>query len=150
MNRRPNRSSYNRSPEAPEDPTYSTDEDYPIAEFEDLNDEDTIYVRWSAPHQRAYMYSELDRQTQWAHKEWTIRKTIEVGLGMGQIVDEYDFDIPSTFVIVHNEMLDETGNPTMDTLNPDNDVDWIQVETILNRTWDSYGANNIMLMFNVR
>lgn len=146
----PHPSSYNLSPEAPINNSAHSDSDYQIAEFDDQNDEDTIYVRWSAVHKRAYMYSELDRPTQWVLPNWTIRKTIEVGMGMGQCVDEYDFEVSSNFIIIHRERLDQEENPIMVTHDPDNDDDWISIQRILNCTWEPYAANKIMFIFNVR
>ena len=140
----------NMPPPAPSNNCAYDDNDYQIAEFEDMNDNDIIYVRWSVPHQRAYMYSDLDRPTQWVHNNWTIRKTIEVGLGMGHRVEDYDFEIPTNFVTVHREMLDNQGDATITTLDPDNDVDWLNIERILDSEWNSYAANKIMFMSSVR
>ena len=145
-----NHSRYDPSPEAPINNCAYSDTDYQIAEFEDMNDNDIIYVRWSVPHHRAYMYSELDRPTQWVHNNWTIRKTIEVGLGMGHRVDEYDFEIPTNFVTIHREMLDDSGEATIITLDPDNDIDWLKIEGVLDSHWNSYAANKIMFMCSVR
>lgn len=135
-------------PAAPQDNCYYTDIDYKIAEFEDLNDDDIIYVRWSVAHQQAYMYSDLDRPTQWVLPHWTIRRTIEIGLGMNR--EGEWFDIDSQFVLVHRERLDQDGDPQMETLDPDSDADWATIEDILKQTWNSYGGNKIMAMFSVR
>ena len=150
MSNRQNRSSYIPSPEAPENDNAHSDEDYQIAEFDDQNDGDTIHIRWSVLHGKAYMYSDLDRPTQWVDAGWTIRKTIEVGMGMGHQVDEYDFEISTNFVTVHREQLNQENDPIMDTLNPDKDEDWYMIERILNCTWGPYAANKIIFFFSVR
>lgn len=135
-------------PQAPLNNDHYSDTDYKISEFDDLNDEDTIYVRWSSEHQRAYMYSDLDRPTQWVYQNWTIRRTIEIGLGM-DLEGEW-FDVESNFVMIHRERLEPNGDSQMDVLNPDNDDDWNKIEAVLNSNWNSYAANKIMLMFSVR
>ena len=122
-----------------------------IAEFNDLNDNDLIYVRWSVPHERAYMYSELDRPTQWVHPHWTIRKTIQIGMGMGQRVENYEFDIEDAFTIEHRERVDPNdGLSEFVILYSDNDVDFLKIERILNSRWNSYAANKICFSFQVR
>jgi len=141
----------NLSPEAPEDDDEFSPSDYKIAEFNDLNDNDLIYVRWSVPHERAYMYSELDRPTQWVHPHWTIRKTIEIGMGMGQRVENYEFDIEDAFTIEHRERVDPNdGLSEFVILYSDNDVDFLKIERILNSRWNSYAANKICFSFQVR
>lgn len=150
MSNRQPPSSYNPSPEAPFNNSAYSDDDYQIAEFEDMNDNDVIYVRWSVPDKQAYMYSELDRPTQWVHKNWTIKKTIEVGLGMGHRIEEYDFDIPTNFVIIHRERLDDHGEATINSLDPDNDIEWLNIERILDSRWNSYAANKIMFICSLR
>ena len=135
-------------PVAPQDNCYYSDIDYKIAEFEDLNDDDIIYVRWSVAHQQAYMYSDLDRPTQWVLPHWTIRRTIEIGLGRDRAGEWFDID--SQFVLVHRERPDRDGDPQMETLDPDNDADWIKIENILGQTWNSYGGNKIMALFSAR
>jgi hypothetical protein len=135
-------------PDAPLTDYEYSDTDYKIAEFEDLNDGDIIYVRWSVAHQQAYMYSDLDRPTQWVLPHWTIRRTIEIGLGMNR--DGEWFNVDSNLVIIHRERPDQAGDPQMETLDPDNDADWVKIEDILKQTWNSYGGNKIMVMFSVR
>ena len=136
-------------PLAPRNNSAYSDQDYQLVEFEDLNDGDVIYVRWSVEHQRAYMYSTLDRPTQWVH-DWTIRKTVEIGMGPNLrprlAFDAYD--IEGNFVTVHRELLDEDGDPTIVTLDADYEHD--EVEKILDHKLESYAANKIMFMFSVR
>ena len=143
-------STYSPSPEAPNDDDAFSASDYKIAEFTDLNDSDLIYVRWSVPHERAYMYSELDRPTQWVHNNWTIRKTIEVGMGMGHRVDEYEFDVEGVFTIEHRERLATNGIPELVFLHADNDVDYLKIERILSLKWNCYAVNKICFSFQVR
>ena len=144
-------SSSNLSPEAPHDDDFYSDSDYIVAEFNDLNDNDHVYVRWSVPHGRAYMYSILDRPTQWVHSDWTIRKTIEVAMGMGQRVNHYEFDIEDLFSIEHRERVDPTdGLCEFVFLYPDNDIDYLKIDRILNGRWNSYAANKICFSFKVR
>jgi len=141
----------NPSPDAPDDDDEYSDQDYKIAEFTDLNDNDMIYVRWSVPHQRAYMYSVLDTATQWVLPNWTIRKTIEVGMGMGHRVDEYEFEIEDVFAIEHRERVDPNdGLSEFVVLHPDIDNDYLKIERILSRKWNCYAANKIMFEFQVR
>jgi len=136
-------------PVAPRNNSAYSDQDYQLAEFEDLNDGDVIYVRWSVEHQRAYMYSTLDRPTQWVH-DWTIRKTVEIGMGPNLrprlAFDAYD--IEGNFVIIHRELPDADGDPTMVTLDADYEHD--EVEKYLDHKMESYAANKIMFMFSVR
>ena len=136
-------------PLAPRNNSAYSDQDYQLAEFEDLNDGDVIYVRWSVQHQRAYMYSTLDRPTQWVH-DWTIRKTVEIGMGPNLrprlAFDAYD--IEGNFVIIHRELPAADGDPTMVTLDADYEHD--EVEKILDHKMESYAANKIMFMFSVR
>jgi len=134
-------------PVAPQRNDYYSDEDYNLAEFEDLNDGDIIYVRWSVEHQRAYMYSTLDRPTQWVY-DWTIRKTVEVGMGQNLRAPFDAYDIEGSFVTIHRELLDEDGNPTIVALDADYEHD--DVEKILDHKIESYAANKIMFMFSVR
>jgi len=148
MNQNP--STYSPSPEAPSDDDHYSDSDYKIAVFNDFNDNDIIYVRWSVPHQMAYMYSILDRPTQWVLPNWTIRKTIKVGMGMGHRVDEYDFDIEDVFEIEHRERLGNDGLPEIVFLNPDIDSEYLKIERILGRKWNCYAANKICFDFQVR
>jgi|688.fasta_scaffold46121_3 hypothetical protein len=136
-------------PVAPEDEDVFSPQDYKIAEFNDLNDNDLIYVRWSVPHGRAYMYSNLDRPTQWVGADWTIRRTIDVGMGMGRLVDEYDFEIEDIFSIEHRERLADDGMSEFVFLHADNDVDSLKIERILNSRWNSYAANKICFSFQV-
>lgn len=125
-----------------------SDTDYQVAIFEDLNDGDTVYVRWSSAHQQAYMYSDLDRPTQWVSPNWTIRRTIEIGLGMDR--EGEWFEIESNFVVIHRERPHPDGTPQMDVLNPDVDADYVKINDIIGQKWNSYTANKILLMFNVR
>ena len=136
-------------PVAPQRNDDYNDEDYQLAEFEDLNDGDMIYVRWSVQHQRAYMYSTLDRPTQWVY-DWTIRKTVEVGMGQNlRARGGFDaYDIEGSFVTDHRELPDEDGNPTIVALDADYEHD--DVEKILDHKIESYAANKIMFMFSVR
>ena len=147
MNQNP--STYSPSPEAPDDDDDYSDQDYKIAEFTDLNDNDIIYVRWSVPDQMAYMYSVLDRPTQWVLPHWTIRKTIQVGMGMGHRVDEYDFEIEDIFEIEHRERLGNDGLPETVYLNPDIDSEYLKIERILGRKWNCYATNKICFDFLV-
>lgn len=143
-------STYSLSPEAPDDDDDYSNQDYKIAEFTDLNDGDIIYVRWSVQHQKAYMYSILDSATQWVLPIWTIKKTIEVGMGMGHRIEEYDFDTEDVFSIEHRERLAEDGGSEFVFLYPDSDADYLKIERILGSTWNSYAANKICLVFQVR
>lgn len=139
-------------PEAPECDSDFSQNDYAIANFEDMNDDDDIYVRWSVAHQRAYMYSRLDRPTQWVQDHWTLRKTIEVGLGYSWSGDEaFDIrDMPSNFVIIHREMLDADGEVTMERLDPDTPNDAARINEILDSPMSCPAPNKIMYMFSVR
>jgi hypothetical protein len=150
MNNPQTLSSYNLSPEAPDDDDHYSDQDYKIAEFKDLNDNDVIYVRWSVLHSRAYMYSDLDAATQWVLPHWKIRKTIEVGMGMGHRVGEYEFEFEGVFIIEHRERLAADGLSELETLYHDNDVDYHKIERILDEKWDGYAANKIWFDFSVR
>ena len=136
-------------PLAPRNNSAYSHQDYQLAEFEDLNDGDVIYVRWSVEHQRAYMYSTLDRPTQWVY-DWTIRKTVEIGMGpnLGRRLTFDAYDIEANFVIVHRELPDEDGDPTIVTLDADYEHD--EVEKYLDHKIESYAANKIMFMFSVR
>jgi hypothetical protein len=140
----------NRPPPAPEDNAEFSREDYAIAEFEDLNDGDTIYVRWSATDQRAYIYSKLDRPTQWV-RGWTLRKTIGVGLGH-DFADAENFDIDdidSSFAIIHREMPDANGSATIEMLNPENPMDALRINDMLDSPMSCPAANKILYMFSV-
>jgi hypothetical protein len=112
--------------------------DYAIADFMDLNDDDDIHVRWDADRKQAYMFSTLDVNSQWIGRDWTIRKTIEVGLGHqtnGQWIDVQEM------YLYHNDRRDEEGNAEVDFPND------LAVHQILSHTWDSYAANHIVLSF---
>ena len=140
-------------PLAPRNNSAYSDQDYQLAEFEDLNDGDMIYVRWSVEHQRAYMYSTLDRPTQWVH-DWTIRKTVEIGMGpnLGRRAAFDAYDIEGNFVIIHRERLDDDDEAIMESLDPWNSQNGHRqrVNETLDQTWHSSAANKIMYMFNVR
>lgn len=142
----------NNPPEAPELDSDFSQNDYAIANFEDMNDDDDIHVRWSVEHQRAYMYSRLDRPTQWVQDHWTLRKTIEVGMGYSWSSDEaFDIrDMPSNFVIIHREIPDDDGTPTMEHLDPYTPNDAVRINEILDYPMSSPAANKIMYMFSVR
>ena len=142
----------NDPPEAPDFDSDFSHNDYVIANFEDMNDDDDVYVRWSVAHQRAYMYSRLDRPTQWVQDHWTLRKTIEVGLGYSWSGDEaFDIrDMPSNFVIIHREMPDANGEATMEHLDPYIPGDAARVNEILDRPMSCPAPNKIMYMFSVR
>jgi len=68
MSNRQPPSSYNPSPEAPFNNSAYSDDDYQIAEFEDMNDNDVIYVRWSVPISRRTCTRILIGLTQWVHE----------------------------------------------------------------------------------
>lgn len=149
------RLSFSERSDPPEAPDFDSDfshNDYVIANFEDMNDDDDVYVRWSVAHQRAYMYSRLDRPTQWVQDHWTLRKTIEVGLGYSWSGDEaFDIrDMPSNFVIIHREMPDANGEATIEHLDPYIPGDAARVNEILDRPMSCPAPNKIMYMFSVR
>lgn len=154
MSNRQNSLSYNPSPNAPDNDDDYSEQDYQIAEIDDQNDGDVIYVRWSVPHQQAYMYSVVDRPTQWVHHNWTIRKTIEIGLGPSMRAGETFLieNMTSNFVIVHRERVDDDDEAIMESLDPWNSQNGHRqrVNETLDQTWHSSAANKIMYMFNVR
>lgn len=57
------------------------------------------------------------------------------------------YDIDGSFVIIHRELPDEDGDPTIVTLDADYEHD--EVEKILDHKIESYAANKIMFMFKV-
>lgn len=127
-------------PEAPSDRNFYSDNDYQVGEFDDDNDGDLVYVRWSVRHNRAYMYSELDRPTQWVGQDWTIRQT--VGIGLGKSLD-YIPNIIRGILFIHREMPDENGQPTnQDILDAD------EIEDILDGQWEDYTPNRIVVSFS--
>lgn len=112
--------------------------DYALADFTDLNDDDDIHVRWDNYRKQAYMYSTLDVNSQWIGRNWTIRRTIEIGLGHhteGEWIDVEEM------YLYHNDRKDEDGNTEL-TFPTD-----LEVHQILGHTWDSYAANHIVLSF---
>ena len=127
-------------PEAPDDSNFYSDNDYKIGEFDDEHDGDVIYVRWSVNHNRAYMYSYLDQPTQWVGVDWTIRQTVGIGLGMSL---DYIPTIIRGILYIHREMPDENGRPTnQDILDAD------EIEDILDRRWEEYTPNRILVSFS--
>ena len=127
-------------PAAPDDPNFYSDNDYKIGEFDDEHDGDLIYVRWSVNHNRAYMYSYLDQPTQWVGVDWTIRQTVGIGLGMSL---DYIPTIIRGILYIHREMPDENGRPTnQDILDAD------EIEDILDRRWEEYTPNRILVSFS--
>lgn len=127
-------------PNAPDDPSFYSDNDYKIGEFDDENDDDLIYVRWSVNHNRAYMYSELDRPTQWVGEDWTIRQTI--GIGLGKTID-YIPTIIRGILYIHREMPDERGRPTHQDIE-----NYDEIEDVLDRRWEEYTPNRIVVSFS--
>jgi hypothetical protein len=127
-------------PIAPDDPNFYSDNDYKVGEFDDEHDGDVIYVRWSVHHNRAYMYSVLDRPTQWVGQDWTIRQT--VGIGLGKSID-YIPTVVGNILCIHREMPDENGRPTnQDIVNED------EIEDVLDRKWEDYTPNRIVVSFS--
>lgn len=127
-------------PEAPGNRNFYSDNDYQIGEFDDEHDGDLVYVRWSVRRNRAYMYSELDRPTQWVGQDWTIRQT--VGIGLGKSLD-YMPTVVGNILYIHREMPDERGRPTHQTIeDPD------EIEDILDRRWEEYTPNRILVSFS--
>jgi len=127
-------------PQAPIDHDFYSDNDYLVGEFDDEHDEDVIYVRWSVPHNRAYMYSILDRPTQWVNQDWTIRQTVGIGLGMSI---DYMPTIIGSIMYIHREILDADGDPThQDIQDPE------EIENILDRQWKDYTPNHIVVSFS--
>lgn len=128
-------------PIAPDDPSFYSDNDYKVGEFDDEHDGDLIYVRWSVHHNRAYMYSVLDRPTQWVGQEWTIRQTVGIGLGMS--IDYIPTVVGGGILCIHREMPDENGLPTnQDIVNED------EIEDVLDRRWEDYTPNRIVVSFS--
>jgi hypothetical protein len=128
-------------PIAPDDPNFYSDNDYKVGEFDDEHDGDLIYVRWSVHHNRAYMYSVLDRPTQWVGQEWTIRQTVGIGLGMS--IDYIPTVVGGGILCIHREMPDENGLPTnQDIVNED------EIEDVLDRRWEDYTPNRIIVSFS--
>jgi hypothetical protein len=127
-------------PIAPDDSNFYSDNDYLVGEFDDERDGDVIYVRWSVRHNRAYMYSVLDRPTQWVGQDWTIRQTIGIGLGMSV---NYLPTVVGGILYIHREMLNDNGDPThQDIEDPD------EIEDILDRQWEDYIPNRIVVSFS--
>jgi hypothetical protein len=127
-------------PIAPDDSNFYSDNDYLVGEFDDERDGDVIYVRWSVRHNRAYMYSVLDRPTQWVGQDWTIRQTIGIGLGMSV---NYLPTVVGGILYIHREMLNDNGGPThQDIEDPD------EIEDILDRRWEDYIPNRIVVSFS--
>ena len=127
-------------PQAPHDNDIYSDNDYLVGEFDDERDGDVVYVRWSVQHNRAYMYSVLDRPTQWVGQDWTIRQTVGIGLGMSI---DYIPTIIGEILFIHREMLDEDGEPTQQEIeDPD------EIENILDRRWVDYTPNRIIVSFS--
>lgn len=86
------------------------------------------------------MYSYLDRPTQWVGHDWTIRQT--VGIGLGKTLD-YIPTVIRGILYIHREMPDEEGKPThQDIENED------EIEDILDRRWEDYTPNRIVLSFS--
>jgi hypothetical protein len=128
-------------PIAPDDPNFYSDNDYKVGEFDDEHDGDLIYVRWSVHHNRAYMYSVLDRPTQWVGQDWTIRQTVGIGLGMS--IDYMPTVVGGGILCIHREMPDENGLPTnQDIVNED------EIEDVLDRRWEDYTPNRIVVSFS--
>jgi hypothetical protein len=128
-------------PVAPDDPNFYSDNDYKVGEFDDEHDGDLIYVRWSVHHNRAYMYSVLDRPTQWVGQDWTIRQTVGIGLGMS--IDYMPTVVGGGILCIHREMPDENGLPTnQDIVNED------EIEDVLDRRWEDYTPNRIVVSFS--
>ena len=127
-------------PEAPGNRNFYSDKDYQIGEFDDEHDGDLIYVRWSVHYNRAYMYSELDRPTQWVGRDWTIRQT--VGIGLGKSLD-YMPTVVGSILYIHREMPDAHGNPTHQNIE-----DHDEIEEILDRRWEEYTPNRILVSFS--
>jgi hypothetical protein len=112
--------------------------DYAVADFVDLNDDDDIHVRWDNYRKQAYMFSTLDVNSQWIGRNWTIRRTIEIGLGHQSEGEWFDVE---EMCIYHNDRMSADGHPDI-TLPSD-----IEVQQMLMHTWDSYAANRIVLTF---
>jgi len=128
-------------PQAPDDHNFYSDNDYKIGEFDDEHDGDVVYVRWSEYHRRPYMYSYLDQPTQWVGLDWTIRQTVGIGLGMS--LNYLPTIVEGGILYIHREMPDENGRPThQEIVNPD------EIEDILDRRWEDYTPNRIILSFS--
>jgi hypothetical protein len=128
------------SPAAPDDPNFYSDNDYKIGEFDDEHDGDLIYVRWSEYHRRPYMYSYLDEPTQWVGLDWTIRQTVAIGLGMSI---DYVPTVVGGILYIHREMPDENGRPTHQNIE-----NYHEIEDILDRRWEDYTPNRILVSFS--
>jgi hypothetical protein len=86
------------------------------------------------------MYSYLDQPTQWVGLDWTIRQTVGIGLGMSL---EYLPAIVGNILYIHREMLNENGRPTHQTIEDANEI-----EDILDRRWEEYTPNRILVSFS--
>lgn len=123
-----------------EDIDDDNDDEYIVALFRDLHDNDNITITWNCHNQQAYIHSSNDPERQ-SCADRTISETIRWAMGRDRE------DVPYTlidFYILHNERMDADGDEEIEF--PGHGV----VLDIIQHRWVDYAVNRIQLGFKIR